>query len=159
MSQDTDHQVSGQPQASQGGLLTFESKPTDYAWLKGSFTGVLKSSWSLSNILYRRLREVVLHCRFRHLGGRMVLLTVDGESDLATIIDNNGDNLSLWFEELQPWKKADIGHSRLASLRCSGVPLHVAAVILLLDSSTEGSSRFWILSKPGVVVPSSPVIP
>ncbi|GAB4858067.1 hypothetical protein Ancab_015969 [Ancistrocladus abbreviatus] len=180
----------------------------------------------------------------------MVLLTADGESYLATLIANNGDNLSLWFEELRPWKKANIGHSRLASLRCSGVPLHVwtveffelllkqwetlvymeddtkfrnrldiaqvsiltshldninaisrvkineevflikvseetarpvnrrgvvpglhrilavlhlmvpvAAVIFLLDSSTEGPSRFWILSKPGVVVPSSPVIP
>ncbi|GAB4850427.1 hypothetical protein Ancab_029731 [Ancistrocladus abbreviatus] len=79
--------------------------------LKGSFIGVLKSSCPLSNILHRRLREVVPHYRFRHLGGRMVLLIVDGESDLATIIANDGDTLSLWFEELWPWKKADIGQS------------------------------------------------
>ncbi|GAB4838615.1 hypothetical protein Ancab_028160, partial [Ancistrocladus abbreviatus] len=34
-----------------------------------------------------------------------------------------------------------------------------AAVLLVLDSSTKGPSRFWILSKPGVVVPFSLVIP
>ncbi|GAB4844314.1 hypothetical protein Ancab_037678 [Ancistrocladus abbreviatus] len=55
----------------------------------------------------------------------MVLLATEGESDMATITANHGDTFSLWFEELRPWKKADIGRRRLASIRCSGVPLHV----------------------------------
>ncbi|GAB4841448.1 hypothetical protein Ancab_022167 [Ancistrocladus abbreviatus] len=66
-------------------------------------------------------RDSLSHLR----GRRLVLLTAERESDMANIVANNGATLSSWFEELRPWKKKDIGGSRVAMIHYSGIPLHV----------------------------------
>ncbi|GAB4837735.1 hypothetical protein Ancab_002604, partial [Ancistrocladus abbreviatus] len=90
-----------------------------------SFTGVLKSSCLLSNLFDRMLDATVPFCDIRPIGGRLVLMTTSGESDMASVVAHNWDKLSLWFDEVRPGKKEDVRGSRLAIVCCSGVPLHV----------------------------------
>ncbi|GAB4854566.1 hypothetical protein Ancab_023147, partial [Ancistrocladus abbreviatus] len=105
--------------------LVINSRMSDSEWLKGSFTRVLKSSCLLSSIQDRMVCEAIPLCEIRPLGGRLVLMIASGESNMANIVANNHEKLSLWFDAVRPWKKEDIGGSRLASIRCSGIPLHV----------------------------------
>ncbi|GAB4829025.1 hypothetical protein Ancab_018682, partial [Ancistrocladus abbreviatus] len=94
-----DQHASGQLPIPQRCSLIMDSKPTDYEWLTGSYTGVLKPRCPLLNMTPQKFCEAVPQCRIRYLGGRMVLLTAEGESDLANIIANNGDTFSAWRVE------------------------------------------------------------
>ncbi|GAB4829646.1 hypothetical protein Ancab_019307, partial [Ancistrocladus abbreviatus] len=74
------------------------------------------------------LSEDIALCEIRPLGGKLVLMTASGESNMATIVSDNQDKLSKWFDSVRPWNKEDIGGSRIAWIRCSGVPLHIWTV-------------------------------
>ncbi|GAB4827486.1 hypothetical protein Ancab_034370 [Ancistrocladus abbreviatus] len=88
-------------------------------------TGILKSSCLLSTIQDRMLGEAIPLCEIRPLGGRLVLMLASEESSMEDIVANNHDKLSLWFEDVRPWRKEDTGGSRIVSIRCFGVLLHV----------------------------------
>ncbi|GAB4846996.1 hypothetical protein Ancab_026008 [Ancistrocladus abbreviatus] len=105
--------------------LAIKSSSFASEWLKGSFTGVLKPRCLLPNMFERMVSATAPFCAIRPIGGRLVLLTASGEFDMASVVAHNWDKLSLWFDEVRPWRKEDIGGSRLAVVRCSGVPLHV----------------------------------
>ncbi|GAB4829544.1 hypothetical protein Ancab_019215, partial [Ancistrocladus abbreviatus] len=63
----------------------------EYEWLKGCYTGVVKSRMSITNLETQMTKAGISNCVILPIGGNLVLLSAEGDTSMENIMaDNHG---------------------------------------------------------------------
>ncbi|GLU02748.1 hypothetical protein SLE2022_199860 [Rubroshorea leprosula] len=144
--------------------LEFNVKPEEYAWLEGSYVGVVHSVEMVRNLQEKFFMEGYFSCQIRAMGGKMVLLTGQDKEEVKDLVEMASDWLRQWFEEVRPWTPQLTANERYVWIRCQGAPVNVWGSdffstmgctwgkFMCLDDSTSKKERFdvarFLISTP-----------
>ncbi|GKU86405.1 hypothetical protein SLEP1_g936 [Rubroshorea leprosula] len=136
--------------------MEFNVKPEEYAWLEGSYVGIVHSVEMVRNLQEKFFMEGYFSCQIRAMGGKMVLLTGQDKEEVKDLVEMAADWLRQWFEEVTPWTPQMTAKERFVWLRCQGAPVNVWGSeffstmgrswgnFICLDDSTSKKERFDI---------------
>ncbi|GKV16172.1 hypothetical protein SLEP1_g26854 [Rubroshorea leprosula] len=136
--------------------MEFNIKPEEYAWLEGSYVGIVHSMEMVRNLQEKFYMEGYFSCQIRAMGGKMVLLSGQDKEEVKDLVEMASDWLRRWFEEVRPWTPQMIAKERFVWIRCQGAPLNVWGSeffstmgrswgkFICLDDSTSKKERFDI---------------
>ncbi|GKU93946.1 hypothetical protein SLEP1_g7495 [Rubroshorea leprosula] len=105
--------------------MEFNVKPEEYAWLEGSYVGIVHSVEMVRNLQEKFYMEGYFSCQIRAMGGKMVLLTDQDKEEVKDLVKMASDWLRQWFEEVRPWTPQMTAKERYVWIRCQRAPVNV----------------------------------
>lgn len=108
--------------------MAFYCDEVSKEWLQESLVGRVKEPKRFIRVKYSLILEGLSSFRLWYLGDNLVLLKRKEGEQLNSIIEENQEWLTNFFEEIKPWCSNVTLGARLAWVRTTGLPLNLRTI-------------------------------
>ncbi|GKV40774.1 hypothetical protein SLEP1_g48377 [Rubroshorea leprosula] len=143
---------------------SFNVDEKEYTWVEGSYVGTARAVELIPTLQEKFYMEGYFSLSLKPMGGKLVLMQCQDKEELQYLVENAGDWLAQWFDEVRPWTPSMVASDRFTWIKCQGVPLHAWGPkffedlsmfwgkLITLDDSTSNKKRFdaarFLISTP-----------